>query len=71
MPAKRRTVRALDRWGATPAISFEDALAAELALEYGGNLGTFDRRLARVPGVVVWQPPASGGEATGTSNGTT
>lgn len=71
MPTKRRTVRALDRWSAMPAISFVDALVAELALEHGGGLGTFDRRLARMPGVTAWQPPTSATAATELNNGTT
>lgn len=69
MPAKQRTVRALDRWGSTPTISFVDALTAELALEQGGVLGSFDRRLARVPGVTVWQPPSSQPDQNDAHNG--
>jgi predicted nucleic acid-binding protein len=69
VPAKRRLQRALDRWASTSALSCVDALAVELALDHGGALGTFDRRLGQVPGVTTRRPPASPG-STGSANGT-
>jgi predicted nucleic acid-binding protein len=66
LPDKTRVLKALDLWEGRPSISFVDALTATMALDLGVDLGTFDRRLARVPGVTVWQPPAAG--ATGPTN---
>lgn len=67
LPHKSRVVRALALWEVIPSLSFVDALTATRARDLKVDLGTFDQRLSRVPGVTVWQPPAS---QTDTGDGT-
>ena len=71
LPDKTRILKALDLWESKPSISFVDALTATMAIDLGVDLGSFDRRLARVQGVTVWQPPAPTAGPTDTGNGTT
>ena len=66
LPNKSRILGSLDLWEGSPSISFVDAVAATQALDLGIDLGSFDRRLARVPGIALWQPPSPS-----TASGTT
>jgi predicted nucleic acid-binding protein len=68
LPQKTRVLRAFTLWEGTPSISFVDALTATQALDLGVALGSFDRRLGRVPGITLWQPPASPIGGPGTTN---
>jgi predicted nucleic acid-binding protein len=54
---KSRVTRALDLWVANQRVSFVDALMAAYAMDLGVPLATFDRALAEVPGLSLWQPP--------------
>lgn len=69
MPRKRCVIDALDRWAATPAISFVDALGIAHSQELKVPLGTFDAAVGRLPGVTLWQPPSP--SATSGTTGTT
>ena len=61
LPHKGRCLSALDLWVVRPNLSFVDALGAIHAQELRCPLASFDADLAKTPGVVVWQPPASDG----------
>lgn len=54
---KRICLSALDLWESSPTISFVDALAATQARRLSEPLATFDRDLAKLASVPIWQPP--------------
>jgi predicted nucleic acid-binding protein len=50
--------RALEIWVERSTLSFVDALAAAYAIDGNHQLATFDKRLARYPGLSVYSPEA-------------
>jgi predicted nucleic acid-binding protein len=56
LPNKHVVIAALDRWAATPSLSFVDVLTTLQAEEAGTMLATFDAAMARHAGVPLWRP---------------
>lgn len=56
---KQLVLQALDLWASAPKLSFVDALGAVHAQRRRLRFASFDADVASLPGITLWQPPAS------------